>query len=159
MTRRQPTAAGLLARAEAKGYKRGAHTDQDQVRDERRHNEKTKQNHNGTLNRYVLWRLAHLERDHAGRGLPAPTAEEVRAQYLGRGVELPDLATLKDFIRFYIYTSQPRLSLTMTTDSMGTVSEWLFAGFTRVTGTVVPRDIRSEIYSVRTSSCVSCSFS
>lgn len=156
MGRRNITAAGLLAQAEAKGYQRGAHIDQDQVRDERRHNQKTQKNHNATLERYVLWRLAHLERDYTGRELPLPTADEVRARYLGRGAELPDLATWKDFIRFYIHTSQPTLSSTPTADSMCTVCEWLFAGFTRVTGTVVPADLRSEIYGVRTRFLVSC---
>ena len=123
MTRRQPTAAVLLARAEAKGYKKGAHKEQDQVEDERRHNATTKKNHSATLNRYILWRLAYIERDYIKRGLPVPNEEEVRTQYLGPGARLPDLATVKDFLRFYIYTSQPKLSTDTITDSIGTISE------------------------------------
>ena len=148
MTRRLPTAAQLLARAEAKGYKKGAHEEQDQVEDERRHNDTTKKNHSATLNRYVLWRLAYMERDHIERGLSVPSEEEVRKQCLGRGTKLPDLRIVKDFLRFYIHTSQPKLSTDTTTDSMGTISEWFFAGFTRATGTVVPSDFRSEVYGV-----------
>lgn len=77
-----------------------------------------------------------------------PSQEEVRTQYLGRNAEAPDLATVKDFVRFYIATSQPTLTDKMTTDSMGTVSEWFFAGFTRVAGTVISEGMRSEVYSV-----------
>lgn len=148
MTRRQATAAELLAQAEANGYKRGVHEEEDQVPDQRRHNEKTKKNQDATLSRYLLWQLAHLERDYSERGLAVPSQEEVRTQYLGCNVTTPDLVTVKDFIRFYIATSQPTLVDKMTTDSMGTVSEWFFAGFTRVTGTVISEGMRSEVYSV-----------
>lgn len=148
MPRRPATAAGLLTVAEKNGYRKGFHKEQDQVKDERRHNDTTKKNHNGTLNRYVLWRLAYAERDCHGRGVPVPSEEAVRGQYLARGAPLPDLATVKDFIRFYIHTSQPKLTTKTTTDSMGTISEWFFAGFTRITGTAVPGDMRSDVYGV-----------
>ena len=55
------------------------------MKDERRHKDETKKNHNGTLDRYVVWRLACFERDHIPREITVPSAEEVRAQYLGRG--------------------------------------------------------------------------
>jgi len=148
MPRRQATAAGLAALAEKNGYRKGIHKEQDQVKDERRHNDTTKQNHDGTLNRYVLWRLAYTERECYERGVPVPGKDEVRGQHLARGAPLPDLATIKDFLRFYIHTSQPKLADKTTTDSMGTICEWFFAGFTRVTGTVVPADVRSEVYGV-----------
>jgi len=90
----------LLAWAEANKYKRGAHREQDKVKDDRKHNKKTKQNHNYTLNRYVLWHLGDIERDHASRGLPPPNEADVRAQCLRRGIEVPDLAMVKDsFVR------------------------------------------------------------
>lgn len=107
MRHRQVTAAGLLAQAEANGYKRGVHKEQDKVRDAKRHNDKTKINHDGTLRRYVLWHLGEIERDRVQSGLPVPSEEEVRAQCLGAEVEAPDLATMKDFFRFYIATSCP----------------------------------------------------
>ena len=81
VNRRRATAVKLLTRAEASGYKGRPHKKQDQVKDKNRHNDKTKKNHNGTLNRHVLWRLAYIERDHIQHGIPAPTEEEVRAQY------------------------------------------------------------------------------
>lgn len=94
----------------------------------------------------MFWHLARIERDHLERGLPALSKEGVRSEYLGPDTKVPDLATVKDFPRYYIHTSQPRLADGTTADSMRTVSEWFFAGFTRVTGTVVPEDVRSEVY-------------
>jgi len=44
----------LWTRAEANGYSQGAHTEQDQVRGKGKHGKKAIQNHDGTLNRYVL---------------------------------------------------------------------------------------------------------
>ena len=105
---RRTTAAGLLARAEANKYQRGAHREKDQVKHDRKHNAKTKQNHTYTLNRYVLWHLGELERDHAIRGLPLPSEADVREQYLRRGADVPDLATIKDFFRFYAATRHRR---------------------------------------------------
>jgi hypothetical protein len=55
---------------------------------------------------------------------------------------------VKDFLRFYIATSRPQLSKIPTVDSINTVAEWFFAGFTRVTGTETDVDERSEVYNV-----------
>lgn len=49
----------------------------------------------------------------------------VRAALL-LGAEASDLATVKDFLRFYIATSQPKLSDKPTVDSVNTVAEWIF---------------------------------
>ena len=51
---RRTTAAELLAQAEAKGYKRGAHAELDQVRNREKHVKKTKKDQDATLHRYVL---------------------------------------------------------------------------------------------------------
>lgn len=149
MGRRQVSTADLQARAQAKGYQRGAHEAQDRVKDDRKYNDKTTKNHNSTLYRYVLWRLAEMEEDRRQRGLPVPTEDDVRAQYLCSGVQTPDLATIKDFFRFYIATSFPRLTDKPTVDSMNTIAEWFFAAFKRATGTAIPADNRSEVYGVR----------
>ena len=64
----------------------------------------------------------------------------------------PDLATVKDFIRFYIATSKPQLNKEgkrPTADSINIAAEWFFAGFTRVTGTDTDKEERSEVYNVR----------
>jgi hypothetical protein len=68
------------------------------------------------------------------------------------GAEAPDLVTVKDFLRFYIATSQPRL-VEQPTESINTVAKWFFAGFTRVTGTETDAEWRSEVYDVSPCSC------
>lgn len=146
-------AARLRARAVANNYKRGAHKEKDQVKDGRKHVDKTKQNHDYTLRRYVLWHLGEIELDHACRGLAPPKEADVRAKYLRRGIKVPDLAMVKDFFRFYIATSNPRLDEVPTADSICSIGEFFFAGFTRVTETVIPQDMRSEVFSVCPSSC------
>jgi hypothetical protein len=94
------------------------------------------------------WHLSDMQRDAVQRGLPAPNEEAAREQCLRSGVEAPNLATVKDFIRFYIATSRPRLTEQPTVDSINTVAEWFFAGFTRVTGTETDAEERSEVYNV-----------
>ena len=52
---RQPLCADqLLARANANGYKRGAHKEQDQIRGKEKHIAKTKKDQDATLKRYVM---------------------------------------------------------------------------------------------------------
>jgi len=148
MGRRQISATVLRARAEANGYKRGAHVEKDQVKNQNKHNSKTKRNHDNTLRRYVLWQLSEIEHDRTKRDLPIPSEDEVHAQYLHEGVEAPDLATLKDFFRFYIATSTPQLSDTTTVDSMNSIAEFFFAAFTCATKTHISEVVRSEIYNV-----------
>ena len=148
MGRRQVSTADLQARAQAKGYRRGAHEVQDRLKDDRKHNGTTKKNHASTLYRYVRWRLTEMEEDCRLRGLSIPTEDDVRTQYLCPGVQTPDLATIKDFLRFYVATSTPRLTDIPTVKSINTIAEWFFAGFERATGTVIPLDNRSEVYSV-----------
>jgi hypothetical protein len=60
----------------------------------------------------------------------------------------PDLVTTKDFLRFHITLSQGRIRDKTTVDSVNTFAEWFFAGFTRVTGTVIGEEYRSSIYNV-----------
>jgi hypothetical protein len=42
------------------------------VEDKRKRSKTTKKNHNGFLHRYVLWRLAYIERNCIKRELPGP---------------------------------------------------------------------------------------
>jgi hypothetical protein len=42
----------------------------------------------------------------------------------------PDLPTVKDFLRFYIHTSEPGIDLDRpTVETMVSMAEWFFAGF------------------------------
>lgn len=143
------TVAGRLKeRAGVKGYKRGAHRETDKVKGDRKHNDKTKKNHDCTLCRYMLWHLGEIELDYKQRGLPLPSEADVHAQYLGRGIKVPDLEVIKDLFRFYAAISQPRLVDVPTADSICSIAEFFFAGFAQVTETVVHEEIRSEVYSV-----------
>lgn len=50
----KPTAATYKALAVANGYKRGEHREQDESRDQHKHGDKTKRDHDSALRRYVL---------------------------------------------------------------------------------------------------------
>jgi len=63
-------------------------------------------------------------------------------------VEVPDLATVKDVFRFYIATSYSRIAAKLAAHSINTIAEWFFAGFTRITGTPINEEDRSEVYKV-----------
>jgi hypothetical protein len=77
-----------------------------------------------------------MRRETAREGQSTPSEETVLCERLHAGAAAPDLATAKDFLRFYIATSWPRLDAEQpTVDSVKIVAEWFFAGFTRVTGT------------------------
>ena len=43
------------------------------------------------------------------RGLPIPNEAAARPHCLHKGVDAPDLATVKDFLRFYIATSRGKI--------------------------------------------------
>jgi hypothetical protein len=66
----------------------------------------------------------------------------------GKGVDAPDLATVKDFLRFHAALGRGRglIVKEITTDSVNTFTEWFFAGFERVTGT--PIDKKKEERSI-----------
>lgn len=97
-----------------------------------------------------------MRKEAVQKGLPPPDEETVRREHLHAGSPAPDLATVKDFLRFYIATSQPRLDADRpTVDSVNIVAEWFFAGFTRVTGTDTDEEERSEVYNVRVNAVAS----
>ena len=90
-----------------------------------------------------------MRKEAAREGRPPPDEEAVRCEHLHAGAAAPNLVTVKDFLRFYIATSQPRLDADRpTVDSVNIVAEWFFAGFTRVTGTDTDEEERTEVYSV-----------
>jgi hypothetical protein len=97
-----------------------------------------------------------MRKDALQRGLPAPDEACARHHCLHQGVEAPDLATIKDFFRFYIATSSGRIVVKPTVDSINTNAEWFFAGFTRVTGTEINEKNRTEVYKVRVEGCSVC---
>ena len=88
------------------------------------------------------------------RGLPLPTEETAQEQCLRSGAKALDLVTMKDFLRFYIATSRSRLVEKPAVDFINIVTEWFFAGFTRVTGTETDAEQRSEVYNVSLFLCL-----
>jgi hypothetical protein len=71
--------------------------------------------------------------DFARSGLPPPNKAMVREHCLGKGVDAPDVPTVKDSIRFSAAASRGKIVELPTVDSVNSFAEWFFAGFTRVT--------------------------
>jgi hypothetical protein len=57
-------------------------------------------------------------------------------------MDAPNLAMVKDFLRFYKIVEKP------TADSVNTFAEWFFAGFSRITATPTDEEDWSEVYKV-----------
>jgi hypothetical protein len=70
-----------------------------------------------------------MKEDALQKGLPVPDEAAVRERVLRKNVEAPDLATVKDFLRFYAATSKGKIQEEVTCDSLNTFTEWFFAGF------------------------------
>jgi hypothetical protein len=100
------------------------------------------------VNDSVICHLAEMQRDALSRGLPPPDEESTGQHCLRSGVDAPDLATAKDFLRFYTATNQPQPSKIPSVDYINTMAKWFFAGFTQVTSTETDTDERSEVYDV-----------
>ena len=92
-----------------------------------------------------------MEEDAAQQGLPLPDEAAARERWLRHDVKAPDRESIMDFLRFYIATSRPQLDADCPTqDSITTVAEWFFAGFTRITGTDILTEEREAVYIVST---------
>ncbi|KAL9045573.1 MAG: hypothetical protein Q9214_001404 [Letrouitia sp. 1 TL-2023] len=108
----------FLERAEANGYKQGAHQAEDSIEDNTKYVKKTLKDQN--------WALGRYEKE----GLPPL-----------------DLATIKDFLRFHVAISRGRVDdERITVDSVNTFTEWYFAGFARVTGNLIDKEDRRAVY-------------
>jgi hypothetical protein len=72
---------------------------------------------------HIRWTLLEMRKDAFQRDLPAPDEACARHHCLHQGVEAPDLATIKDFFRFYIATSSGRIVVKPTVDSINTKTQ------------------------------------
>ena len=83
---------------------------------------------------------------HAPARASDPYEASSRQHCLYTGVDAPDLATVKDFLRVYIATSRGKIDENErpTVDSVKTFAEWFFADFTRITGIPTDEADRSE---------------
>ena len=89
-----------------------------------------------------------MREDAIRRGETPPDERTVREHCLGKGVEVPDLAVWKDFLRFQASVMRGKVKKIPTDVSLNRFAEWVFAGFTRVTETVIGKTERSEVYNV-----------
>ena len=64
-----------------------------------------------------------MKEDALAEGLPVPDEAVVRERILGAKVEAPDLATVKDFLRWHAATSRGKIVAAVTSDSLNTVAE------------------------------------
>jgi hypothetical protein len=100
------------------------------------------------LTRDFSWHHDEVKEASLQKGLPVPDEAVARERVLGKDVEAPDLATVKDFLRFHAATSKGKIVERPTSESLNTFAEWFFAGFERITGTPTDADDRSEVYNV-----------
>jgi hypothetical protein len=82
------------------------------------------------------------------RGVTPPDEKTVREYYLDKGVEAPDLTTVKDFLRFHANVMRGKIKQISTDESLNCFAEWFFSGFTRVTEAVISKTKRTEVYNV-----------
>jgi hypothetical protein len=92
-----------------------------------------------------------MQKDALQRDLSTPDEACTRHHCLHQAVEAPNLATVKDIFRFYIATNYSRIVTKPTTDSINTIAELVFAGFTPITGTPTNGEDRSEVCDVSAS--------
>jgi hypothetical protein len=55
------------------------------------------------------WTLSEIQKDSLQQGLPIPDEASARQSYFCKEVDVPDLATVKDFLPFYIATSRGKI--------------------------------------------------
>jgi hypothetical protein len=70
------------------------------------------------------WNLDEMREDAVRRGVTPPDERMVRERCLGRGVEVPDLAVWKDFLRFQASTMRGKIEEGPTDESLNSFAEW-----------------------------------
>lgn len=104
----------------------------------------------GLTNRLHSWTLLGLQDIASLEGRPPPDEKTAREYCLGPGVQALEVETVKDFMRFYACTSEPRIDEdAITVDSINSTAEKFFAGFKRVTTIEIDEADRLEVYHVR----------
>ncbi|MCJ1254627.1 hypothetical protein MMC24_002442, partial [Lignoscripta atroalba] len=149
MVRRGASAKELLARAQARGYEPGLHREEDSTRDSTKYVKKTLKDQNWALGRYKKWVEAVARDPEKQRNDGTIDVYHATAvPSLVQDAPPPNLATIKDFLRFHIAISQGRIDEEgrITADSVNTFAEWFFAGWARVTGNTVDEDDRKAVY-------------
>jgi hypothetical protein len=86
-----------------------------------------------------------VQEDALQKGLSLPDEAALRKRVLRKNVEVPDLATVKDFLQFHAAMSKGKIKEKLTFDSLNSFAEWFFARFSRATDTPT-KVIRTKPY-------------
>ncbi|GFG16438.1 hypothetical protein IFM61392_09507 [Aspergillus lentulus] len=121
-----------LAVAQANGYVRGTNREKDQHHCETFYADGSITLQERVLSDYIVW--------------ASQEDENLREGGLREGQPVPDLATIKDFIRFYIFSSHGMISLRPTKSSVLNFAERFFAGFTRLTKSTFDTKDTRDVY-------------
>jgi hypothetical protein len=70
------------------------------------------------------WKLNEMREDVIRRGIAPPDERTVRERCLGKGVEVPDLAALKDFLRFQACVMRGKIKERPINKSLNSFTEW-----------------------------------
>ncbi|KAL1979242.1 hypothetical protein VTN96DRAFT_6405 [Rasamsonia emersonii] len=106
----------------------------DSVRAENKYLEDSIQLQNRVLEDYKIW--------------ASQDSDMNKKDCLCEGQPAPDLATIKDFIRYYIFSTQGMLSIRQTVSSVLNFAERFFARFTHVTKTTFDKKDAEDVYYV-----------
>ena len=84
------------------------------------------------------WHYGEVKEVAIQQGFSVPDEAAIRKRVFGKTVA-PELATVKDFLRFHTATSQGKIKEKITSDSLNTFTELFFVGFSCITryGTVL----------------------
>ena len=148
------------ARAAANGYNRGAHREQDKERCEIIYSDDSIAMQDRVISVYIEYVYiispCPVACDHLAdflSVLPSSWASEedesLREKGLQKGYPIPNLATIKDFVRFYVSSTDGILTLRPTKSSVLNFAERFFAGYTRITKSVFDKKDSDDVYTVR----------
>ncbi|KAI9807092.1 MAG: hypothetical protein M1825_005809 [Sarcosagium campestre] len=140
----------IYQRAQANGYVFAAHHEEDSQQAPTSYVDKTIKDQKSVLNRYETL-VTRVQREPHDKKEPLLNDGMVHASpskpsSLRPGLPTLDVAIMKDSFRFYALGTDGRLDDRMTADSLNSQAERFFAGFTRITGSIVTEQDRSHIY-------------
>ena len=86
-----------------------------------------------------------MREDAKRRGVTPPDERTAREHCLSKGAEAPDLAAVKDFLRFWASVMRGKIKQIPTDESLNCFAEPFFVGFTRVTEIMIIKTERTEV--------------
>ncbi len=146
---RQVSSEEIFMRAKANDYIYKAHHEEDN-----KSNNSTYVPRKLSHNKWKRW-VASVKKEKEDEGVPfsndngRPVYTDARS--LRAGLTPLDLASTKDFFRFYALTGDEKLDPRLTTESLNSQAERFFAKFTRVTSSIISEQDRAHIYDVSAS--------